>query len=955
MSSRAERALALGQSIWLDFIRRGHLTSGEFDRQVREAGVVGVTSNPTIFQQAITDSHDYDDAMRRHVARGLAGGALFDALAIEDIQDACDRLRAVYDRSNGLDGRVSIEVSPTLANDTAATIDEARRLHREVARPNVLVKVPATAASLPAIAQLIAEGISINVTLIFSLARYAEVMEAYQAGLERRVAAGQPLDGIRSVASFFVSRVDSKVDKAIEQRIAALPEGAPERSELRGLLGKAAVANARLAYARFQAVVAAPRWRALAARGAHVQRPLWASTSTKNPAYPDTLYVDELIGPDTVNTMPLATLAAFNDHGTVEVRIDRDLPGAERLFERLPELGVPLGALIDALEGEGVKAFATSFETLLAALEDKRAALAEPQRPFAVRGPARDPDGRIATRCATLDRERFAERLWRRDDALWSADPAHRKVAANRLGWLASPAWMKGEIAGLESFASELAGEGYTHCVLLGMGGSSLAPETFRRVFGARRGRLDLAVLDDTSPAAVRAIAEAHDPLRTFFLVSSKSGGTLEVSSFEAYFFEWVHKVRSDMAGRSFAAITDPGTALATLAQQRGYRRVFVNPPDIGGRYSALSYFGLVPAALIGAPLERIAAQANDEVRACGGNVPAAANPGVALGAALGELARAGRDKLTLVLGAELAPLGAWIEQLVAESTGKDGVGIVPVEDEPLGAPSLYHDDRVFVAVSAKPFEAATTAALAALEAAGHPVLRWERDALAAVGAECVRWEVATATAGAVLGVDPFDEPNVTEAKQATQAVLDAYLRDGSFPAGAPLAKADGIVVDAPAATAERLRLRAGTTPASWVAALPSIAEAGDYLALLAYLHRTPARRERLHRLRVALRDASRRATTLGFGPRFLHSTGQLHKGGANHGVFLLLTADEGELPIPGQRYGFGTLRRAQAEGDYEVLGRRGRRVLRVHLGTDVERGLDQLIAAVGAASTARA
>ncbi len=954
MSSRAERLLTLGQSVWLDFIRRGHLASGEFDRMVREQGVVGVTSNPTIFHQAIADSHDYDDAIRRLVGRGLSGTALYEALAIEDIQGACDRLKAVFDRSGGMDGRVSIEVSPTLAHDTAGTIEEGRRLHREVARPNVMIKVPATAAGLPAIEQLIADGLSINVTLIFTLERYAEVLEAFQKGLERRTAAGQPLGGIRSVASFFISRVDSKVDKAIEQRLAALPEAGSERAELRHLGGRAAVANARLAYAKFLAVSAAPRWQALAARGAHPQRPLWASTSTKNPAYPDTLYVDELIGPETVNTMPPATLTAFNDHGALEARIGHDLTGAERLFERLPELGIALPALIGELEGEGVASFAKSFEALLAALETKRASLAGPLDPASVRGPARDPDGRIAKRLEALDRERFAERLWRRDDALWGPDPARRKVAANRLGWLASPGWMKRELAGLEAFAAELAGEGYTHAVLLGMGGSSLAPETFQRVFGTRRGRLELAVLDDTSPAAVRAVAEAHDPLRTFFVVSSKSGGTIEVASFEAYFFEWVRKVRGDMAGRSFAAITDPGTTLATLAQQRGYRRVFTNPPDIGGRYSALSYFGLVPAALIGAPLEKLASRAEEEARACGGDVAAARNPGVALGAALGELARAGRDKLTLVLGPELAPLGAWVEQLVAESTGKDGVGILPVEGEPLAAPALYGDDRVFVAVSVKPFDPATEAALAALAAAGHPVLRWGREDLAAVGAECVRWEVATATAGATLGVDPFDEPNVTEAKQATQAVLEGFLRDGRFPSAAPLATAKGMAVDAPAATAELLRGRAGAEPASWAAALAAATRPGDYLAILAYLHRTPARRERLHRLRVALRAASRRATTLGWGPRFLHSTGQLHKGGANNGVFLLLTADEGELPIPGQRYGFGALRRAQAEGDYEVLGRRGRRVLRVHLGADVESGLDALVSALETTAAAR-
>ena len=376
MTSRAEKLQSLGQSVWLDFIRRDHLLSGEFDRMVRDEGVVGVTSNPTIFQLAIAESEDYGRAVAQHAGSGLSGPALFEALAVEDIQLACDKLRAVAERTGGLDGRVSIEVSPRLAHDTAGTIAEARRLHRAVARDNLYVKVPATADGLPAITALVADGICVNVTLIFSLARYAQVMDAYLRGLEQRAAAGQPLDGVFSVASFFVSRVDSKVDKAIDGRVAALAAGAPERAELESLGGKAAVANARLAYARFRHEFSSPRFRSLAQREARLQRPLWASTSAKNPAYPDTLYVDELIGPDTVNTMPPQTLAAFNDHGTVESRIGRDLDRAEHLFRRLPELGVPLPTLIDQLEPEGVAAFAKSYDALLETLESRRAQLA---------------------------------------------------------------------------------------------------------------------------------------------------------------------------------------------------------------------------------------------------------------------------------------------------------------------------------------------------------------------------------------------------------------------------------------------------------------------------------------------------------------------------------------------------------------------------------------------------
>ena len=372
MPSRAQQLLDLGQSIWLDFIRRGHLRSGEFDRDVREAGVVGVTSNPTIFQQAIAGSDDYDAAIADGIARGLEGEPLFESLAIEDIRMACDKLRPVFDHSQGMDGRVSLEVSPRLAHDSVYTIAAAQRLHAAVARANVMIKIPATREGLPAITAALAAGTSVNVTLIFTLERYREVMDAWLAGLEQRVAKVGDLSALRSVASFFVSRVDTKIDGAIERRLATLPAGATERAELESLRGKAAVANARLAYAEFESTVADSRFRKLRERGAHPQRPLWASTSTKNKAYRDVLYVEELIGPDTVNTVPPATLDAFNDHGKVESRIRHDVPGARAVIARLTALGVPAEALIGELEGEGVQAFGKSFDDLLGALETRR-------------------------------------------------------------------------------------------------------------------------------------------------------------------------------------------------------------------------------------------------------------------------------------------------------------------------------------------------------------------------------------------------------------------------------------------------------------------------------------------------------------------------------------------------------------------------------------------------------
>lgn len=534
----------------------------------------------------------------------------------------------------------------------------------------------------------------------------------------------------------------------------------------------------------------------------------------------------------------------------------------------------------------------------------------------------------------------FARRLLAHDDALWGDDPAHRKVAANRLGWLDAPGAMRGRVDELAAFAAGVAAEGFTHAVLLGMGGSSLAPEVLRHVFGVAPGGLELTVLDNTSPAAVRAVADAHDPARTLFVVASKSGGTIEVASFEKFFWERAVAARGAKAGRSFVAITDPGTALEALARERGYRRAFLNPADIGGRYSALSLFGLLPAALLGADLGAMLDAALAEHAALGGD----GGDAVALGAALGALALAGRDKLTLVFAPPFASAGAWVEQLVAESTGKSGRGIVPIAEETLAGPAAYGADRVFVAVGCPDLPAETARALDALAAAGHPVLRWDSPAREDLAADFLRWEVATAAAAAVLGVDPFDEPNVSEAKAATQAMLQRFLAEGRLPAREAAARDGALEVFAPAGAAPP-----GADAAAWAASLLGQAGLGDYFAVLAYLHRTDARHAALETIRHAARARVKAAGTLGYGPRFLHSTGQLHKGGANNGVFLLVTASEGDLPIPGERYGFGTLRAAQAAGDFEVLERRGRRVLRVDLGADVDAGLERLAAAFAA------
>ncbi|HVO34114.1 MAG TPA: bifunctional transaldolase/phosoglucose isomerase [Gemmatimonadales bacterium] len=919
-----EKLLQLGQSVWLDTIDRDLLTSGALKRLVDEEGVRGVTTNPTIFEQALRHGSAYDASVASLAATELDAAALFETLEVADVAAAADVLRPVYEASGGADGFVSIEVSPIRAFDTAGTIAEARRLWYRVDRPNVMVKVPGTKEGLPAIEQLIADGVNVNITLLFAVAMYQRVIEAYFAGLERRVRAHEPLETVHSVASFFVSRVDTEADKRLLAAAQAAADPAA-RSRIEGLLAKAAIANAKLAYQAHLAAVGTPRWKALAAKGATVQRPLWASTSTKNPKYPDTMYVDELIGPDTVNTLPLATLRAFADHGKAERTIDRDVEGARRVIAEIEAAGVRLNDVTDFLVVDGVKKFSDSYHALLAALEAKRDRLLA-ERPAHSSRRLLAFDAEVDALLAR-DGARVVRALMARDPGLWSQDEAERKEIAERLGWLGLPAAMAPRVGEIQAFAEQVRAAGFTRVVLLGMGGSSLAPETIAKVFGPRPGWPTLTVLDSTDPTRIAAVERGAPLATTFFLVSSKSGTTLETSDLFEYFWQRT----GGGAGGQFAAITDPGTPLAALAAERKLRRVFENPPDVGGRYSALSYFGLVPAALVGVDVAGVLGRARAMAEACAEAETVAANPGARLAAAFAAGFGAGRDKVTIVTSPELASFGAWAEQLLAESTGKRGRGLVPVAGEPLGAPAAYGNDRLFVALGLEGASDAGAQPLAALEAAGHPVVRLALKDRLDLGAEFQRWEVATALAGAWLGINPFDQPNVAESKQNTDRVL-RQLVEGQHPS-VPAAVEPG---------------QLGEALAAWAAGIAR----GDYVALLAYLPPSPEHDAALAAMRVALRDALGVATTAAYGPRYLHSTGQLHKGGTARAAFLALEADGGpQLSVPGTDYAFGTLELAQELGDLIALERRGRRVLRVRLGSG---GLDEVRKALEQALKAR-
>lgn len=944
----------LGQSIWYDNIRRSLIESGELKRMIDEDGVLGVTSNPTIFQKAIGDSADYDAALENLL--DLDPYTIFETLAVEDIQRALDLFRPVYESTNGRDGYVSLEVSPVVANDTQSTINEAKRLHERVNRPNLMIKIPATDAGIPAIEEVIAAGINVNVTLIFSVENYRAVAEAYVRGIERRAAAGEDVTRIASVASFFLSRIDTMVDRMLDNNIrAAQLRGDIGRVSLSNRLkGKAAIANAKIAYKRFMDVFYGERFAKLRDSGAHVQRLLWASTGTKNAAYPDTMYLDLLIGRDTVNTVPPETLQAFKHHGTVAETLAQNVDDADQTMDMLAEVGVDMEQITRQLQVDGVEAFAESFRNLLDQVDAKRNVLRTGimKRQEVTIGVHSE---RVQHALNTLAKEKINERIWAHDGSVWKSHPEVVTKINHRLGWLDTRHTI--DLNRLKALQAAVKDGAFTHVVLLGMGGSSLAPEVLSKTFGSAAGFPKLLMLDSTDPAYIKRIEDSADISKSLFIVASKSGGTIETHCFYKYFY-----AKTGENASQFIAITDPGSDLAATAERLGFRDTFLNPSDIGGRYSALSYFGLVPAALMGLDLDALWAQADRMMTACGENITAKDHPGLWLGAIMAVLGDAGQNKVTIRCSPSISTLGNWIEQLVAESTGKEGKGLIPVVNSTIGMPHDYSTDRLFVYLRVKGDDnESADAGIKTLQLAGHPCVILHLDDAYGIAGEFFRWEFATAVAGKLMNINPFDELNVTESKNNTGRLLDYYKQHGELPKTAPILVEDGVSLFCD----ERMARMIGelcyqhqyehNTLRGMLASQINSTQAGDYFALLAYLPAFPEVDEVLENIRRRLRHTTRRAVTIGYGPRFLHSTGQLHKGGADSGVFLQITYDDPfDLAIPDAPYSFGVLKAAQAAGDLEALQSKNRRALRLHISGDLNAGLKKLADAVELAADRR-
>jgi transaldolase/glucose-6-phosphate isomerase len=938
--SNLTQLIEYGQSYWLDNLTRSMIKSGELKKRITKEGLRGQTSNPAIFYKAISESTDYNKQIEKLAKKGKSVFEIYDALTIKDVQDACDLFREIYNSSNGVDGYVSLEVSPYLAHNTEQTLSEAKRLFALVDRPNCYIKIPGTPAGLATIEQALYEGINVNVTLLFSIKAYEDVALAYINALERRLNEEKSVDKVTSVASFFLSRIDVLTDQLLGHLINLVKDfGNMPRPE--HLLGKTAIASAKLAYQSFLKIFSGERWKRLAAAGAKVQRPLWASTSTKDPLYLDTKYVEPLIGYNTVNTLPEVTIAAFDHHGKLEENaILKNVDEAYQVISDLKKLEIDIDLVTTQLINEGVQKFIEPFDKLMKKLAQERLRILEDkvgtQKFFYEKS-----ESLIKTALTSLNDKQFTRRLFAKDSYLWKDDSKVSAAIKNRLGWLGVEDFMN-RVDEINNFVKNVRADKYSHAVLLGMGGSSLCPEVAVQTFGVKKGFLKLFVLDNTSPEAVNYVQSQINLSKTLFIVASKSGSTIESTSFYKYFYNLYEKNKIENPGEHFIAITDNKTSLEAEARNKNFRYIFTNPEDYGGRYSALSFFGLVPMALIGINIKEILNSAYHMKQSCGPFIPSDVNPGESLGVFLGINQKLGRDKSTFVLSPSIKSFGLWIEQLIAESTGKEGRGILPVEGELLGSKEQYGNDRVFVYMFIKKEkDAATEKKLAALESAGFPVVRITLPDVYALGGEFLRWEIATATACAVMQVNPFDEPNVSESKKNTNDLLAEWKQKGSFVEETLLVKSNelSIFVDQPL----QLNL-SGRNFKEVLNKFFKLIKPSDYISFLAYFLQTPERDKYLQQIRNSLNKKYKSAVTIGYGPRYLHSTGQLHKGGPNSGVYILLTSDSNlKLTIPDSGYDFATLQRAQALGDFRSLNNKRRRVIRIHITGDLDKGLKDL------------
>lgn len=949
-----------GQAVWLRGFRRRLVDSGGLSELMASAGVSGLETDPEVLAAAVSRGPEYLEVVRCLAAQGnrsadrlLVQEAGIGATALlpgceENYEKNGEKSSSEESRGEeggGRHGFVAVPLDPALANDAESLARASHNMLAAAQTPNIVPMLPPTSSGLAVFEALVADGHPVYIGPTFSIASVVRATEAYLRGAQACGAAAPPL----ALVAFGVSPLDVALDELLRDRVRA---AGGEMSAVESLLGGSATAIAKVAWRRQRELLAA-RIAEPAARPLHM---VWTSLSSTDPRQRRERYVEALVGADTVAVLDSGLLrdAMGRDHARVDATLGQRVDDAEEIVAELAALGIDTEAVGEALEAQALRQAHAAYGELTRRVEqatriatgdaERAAELAATGSPWSASRPEIDEGLARGDEVESLG---AVTRMWEKDASLWSADQETANLVRNRLGWLDAAASSALDWEPLRRFATELASTEVEKVLLLGMGGSSLAAEVYRRVFGSTA----LQVLDSTLPTQIKAVTDSIDPARTLIVVASKSGTTVEVRALLDCFYALATPML-DSPGEQFVVITDPGTPLEQVAHERGFARHWLAPSDVGGRFSALTVFGTLPMALMGIDVPAVLAAARRMAVNCGPEVDTKLNPAARLGAALHQAHDAGRDKITFVTSASLSAFGLWAEQLIAESTGKQGCGLIPVIDEPAASIDRYADDRLFVSMSlADEQDRRHRERIDAIDAAGHPMLHFELEDLHDLGAEFFRWEAGVAIAGALMGINPFDQPDVQASKDRTMALLAAHQDGTPMSDRPPLATDTGWAVFADIERDQELATRVrGTDLESWLAAHLGRAKVPDYVGIQAFIAATPEARSALQGLRELLLERRGVASTLGWGPAFLHSTGQLHKGGPDCGLFLQITADEpADIDVPGAGYSFRHLARAQSLGDLAALQERGRRVLRVHL-RDAVAGPGALLEAATAA-----
>lgn len=906
LKNNSIRLHEFGQSVWLDNIRRGLIKNGQLAKEIERGVIRGITSNPSIFCKAIKDSHDYDNALTSMALSCINEEEIFFQLMVEDIRDAADLFRDLYVKSGGNDGFVCLEINPYFAHDACKTIEQAKQIWKAVNRPNLMIKIPATDEILPVITNLTAAGINLNLTLIFSPEKYKKCAYAYIDGLRKRMENGDSLEKIRSVASVFVSRADTKTDTLL------IEKGVSSQN----LLGKTGIRTAQRIYNISIDIFGDDNFDDIKAAGGKAQRVLWASTSTKNPLYKPTYYVEALVGSDTVTTLTPVTLDSLMKSSNIRPVLPVLDSEIDEFFVSLEKTGINIQDVYLQLEDEGISGFTFDYSEALSSIKSHCKL---------IRNRIGKLNDLLVSAYERFNQESIMRRIFSKDPTVWTYDTTAFSEIRNRLGWLDTYKNTEGNIPDYISLRNKLKKEQISKIILLGTEESSLAAEVIAKIFD-KESDIKLQVVDTTDPVQITEIRKSLDLKETIFIVCSKSGASIEINSLLRYFYEITSDYFGENAGKRFIAITDPGSRLETVAEDLGFRQLFLSDPSSGGRFSALTPFGIIPAILIGLDPQRITPKVREMMLNCSPSLPAYRNEGLSLGIFIGAAAEIGKDKLTIISDPSFEPFTIWIEQLIAQSSGKNGKGIIPVINEPQLQGRPYAEDRVFVYINSDNSHAAE---ISQIKKQGHPVYEILIDDQYDLFGEFYRWETAAAAACAILGVNPFDHPDALASKTLTNAKLAEYRENRSLSDMQAVWSDNNIEVFTNCPSENVFENESYN---DIITNFIKQADAGkNYIAINAFLPQNEEMLIWLQKLRKTLLECTGCATTIGFGPRFLHTAGQLHKGGANLGYFIQVAADYNEdTAIPDEIYGFKILERAQALAEIECLRDRERKVIQI-------------------------